>query len=57
VGVLPFFGEKGTYKFVMQVSAPDAGKPEQLTLFIDWSGNDFAVQSADGEILEPVIHK
>jgi hypothetical protein len=31
VGVLPFFGEKGTYKFVMQVSAPDAGKPEQLT--------------------------
>lgn len=37
VGVLPFFTEKGTYKFVIQVSAPDAGRPEQLTLFVDWN--------------------
>ena len=52
VGVLPFFTEKGTYKFVMQVSAPNAGKPEQLTLLVDWNGKDFAIRSTNGEILE-----
>jgi hypothetical protein len=53
-GVVPYFSEKGTYKFVIQVSAPAAGKPEQLTLFVDWDGDDFVIRSADNEILEPV---
>jgi hypothetical protein len=51
-GVRPFFFEKGTYKFVMQVSAPDAGKPEQLTILVDWDEKDITIRSADGKILE-----
>jgi hypothetical protein len=53
-GVVPYFSEKGTYKFVVQVSAPSAGKPEQLTLFVDWNGDDFVIRSTENEILEPI---
>jgi hypothetical protein len=50
---VPYFAEKGTYRFIMQAYAPDAGKQELLTLLIEWDGADFAIRSANGEILEP----
>src|SRR5262249_11202827 len=51
--VVPVFTTKGVYKFVMQISGPGAGKPEQLTLFVDWNGEDFTIRSVTNEILEP----
>ena len=43
--VNPFFWKSGTYKFVMQVSAPDVDKPGRLTLFVDWDGQRVTIRS------------
>jgi hypothetical protein len=43
--VNPFFWRSGTYKFVMQVSAPNVDKPGRLTLFVDWDGQKITIRS------------
>jgi hypothetical protein len=52
-GIVSFFHRKGTYKFTVQASALDAGKPEHLILFVNWSGKDYSV-GCDNDILEPI---
>ena len=46
--VNPFFWRPGTYKFVMQISAPNVEKPGKLTLFVDWDGQKVKIRS-DGD--------
>jgi hypothetical protein len=46
--VNPFFWRFGTYKFVMQVSAPNVDKTGKLTLLVDWDGQKITIRS-DGE--------
>ena len=48
------FHERGLYKFVMQISAPNAGKADRLTLYVDWDGADFAILSDDLKTVEPI---
>jgi hypothetical protein len=51
--VNPAFWEKGTYKFVMQVSALDVERPDKLTLFVDWDGTNLVIRSDEpSQILE-----
>jgi hypothetical protein len=41
------FTEKGVYRFILQVSGLDAGKPEQRVLFVDWNGADFGIRETE----------
>ena len=43
--VNPFFSKPGTYKFSMQVSAPNVEKPGKLILLVDWDGRQVKVRS------------
>lgn len=52
----PFFWQHGTYKFTMLLSAPNT-EPDELTLRVDWDGNDFLIRSEAGQILEPHSHQ
>jgi hypothetical protein len=49
--VIPFFWEKGTYRFMMQISAADTENPGKLTLFADWNGATLVIRS-DDQVLE-----
>jgi len=40
-------------KKLFRQPTPALGKPEQLTLLVDWNGEDFMIHSANGETLEP----
>jgi hypothetical protein len=52
-GIDPRFGELGTYKFVIQLSALDIAQPEKLTLFADWDGKRLLIRADDsGQVLE-----
>jgi hypothetical protein len=48
----PFFSAPGTYRFVMQISAPDVEEPTKLTFFADWNGQNLEIRSDSGEVLE-----
>jgi hypothetical protein len=45
-GMLPNFFERGTYKFVVQVSAHET-PPDELTLLVHWRENGLTIR-ADG---------
>jgi hypothetical protein len=52
--VFPVFFEPGTYKFVMQLSAPNVLEPPRLTLLVEWDGETATIQSEDGQVLETI---
>jgi hypothetical protein len=52
--VFPVFFEPGTYKFVMQLSAPNVLDPPRLTLLVEWDGQTATIQSEDGQVLETI---
>ncbi len=52
--VFPVFIEPGTYRFVMQLSAPNVLDPPRLTLLVEWDGQTATIQSEDGQVLETI---
>jgi hypothetical protein len=52
--VFPVFIELGTYRFVMQLSAPNVLDPPRLTLLVEWDGQTATIQSEDGQVLETI---
>jgi len=52
--VFPVFFEPGTYKFVMQLSAPNVLDPPRLTLLVEWNGQTATNRSEDGQVLETI---
>jgi hypothetical protein len=48
------FFELGTYRFVMQLSAPNVLDPPRLTLLVEWDGQTATIQSEDGQVLETI---
>jgi hypothetical protein len=48
------FADHGTYKFVMQVSAPNILNPPRLTLLVEWDGQFAIIKSKDERVLETI---